>query len=62
MTGNTQKLSIRLLKDGLLPCDSLRDDVKLANWNELEGAEITLGTMGGSSPKWHASLSFPKKK
>lgn len=62
MTGNTQKLSIRLLKDGLLPCDSLRDAVKLTNWNELEGAEITLGTMGGNSPKWAHFLGLSEEE
>ena len=51
----TQKLSIRLLKDGLEPEDSLRSgsEVKLKDWSRIEGAKISYGNMGGhSAPKW----------
>ena len=51
----TQKLSIRLLKEGLEPEDSLRSEskVKLNDWSRIEGAKISLGNMGGhSAPKW----------
>ncbi|MCY3615395.1 MAG: TIGR04141 family sporadically distributed protein [Bacteroidetes bacterium] len=51
----TQKLSIRLLKEGLEPEDSLRSgsEVKLKDWSKIEGAKISHGNMGGhSAPKW----------
>ena len=49
MTGNTKKLSIRLLKDGLDPKDGVRDGVDLEDWNKLDGTLIVLDTMGGSA-------------
>lgn len=61
MTGNTQKLSIRLLKDGLEPADSLREGVGLADWDKLEGAKIALDTMGGSAPKWARFLELSEE-
>lgn len=58
MTGNTQKLSIRLLKEDLEPKDGTREGVNLKAWDKLEGALITLATMGGSAPKWSKFLEL----
>lgn len=58
MTGNTQKLSIRLLRDGLEPKDGARDGVDLEAWDKLEGALIMLDTMGGAAPKWSKFLEL----
>lgn len=60
MTNNTQKLSIRLLKDGLKPADSLRDGVDLVDWDKLDGAKIALDTIGGQAPKWARFLELSK--
>lgn len=49
---NTQKLSIRVLRDGLAPADAVRDGVDLTPWDKLEGALILLATLGGGAPKW----------
>lgn len=64
MTDNIQKLSIRLLKDGVEPSDALRDGVDLENWPKIEGAKIALDTMGGNPPKWSSflGLSADEKK
>ena len=62
MSGNIQKLSIRLLKDGKIPEDSLRDGVDLEDWAQLDGAKIALNTMGGGSPKWSKFLSLTDKQ
>jgi len=58
MTGNVQKLSIRLLKEGIAPEDSVRDGVDLVAWSKLEGAKIALDTMGGNAPKWSSFLEL----
>lgn len=58
MTGNTQKLSIRLLKEGLSPEDGLREGVSLANWEKIEESKIALDTMGGNAPKWSKFLEL----
>ena len=55
---NTQKLSIRLLRDGLAPADAVRDGVDLTPWDKLEGALIALATLGGGSPKWARFLEL----
>ncbi|MEM7677649.1 MAG: DUF6119 family protein, partial [Myxococcota bacterium] len=64
MSGSIQKLSIRLLKDGKTPEDSLRDGVALEDWAQIEGTKIALDTMGGGSPKWSKfrALSDEQKK
>lgn len=61
---NTQKLSIRLLRDGLTPTDAVRDGVDLTEWPKLEGALISLATLGGGAPKWarFLELSEDEKK
>jgi uncharacterized protein (TIGR04141 family) len=61
---NTQKLSIRLLRDGLAPADVVRDGVDLTPWDKLEGALIALATLGGGAPKWarFLELSEDEKK
>lgn len=49
----TQKLSIRLLKEDLEPGDSLLSEIELKDWTKIEGAKISLGKMGGTNaPKW----------
>lgn len=55
---NTQKLSIRLLRDGLAPADAVRDGVDLTPWDKLEGALISLATLGGGAPKWAGFLEL----
>ena len=55
---NTQKLSIRLLRDGLDPAHAVRDGVDLSDWAKIEGAKIVLDTMGGGAPKWAAFLEL----
>ncbi|WP_372097770.1 DUF6119 family protein [Tistrella mobilis] len=55
---NTQKLSIRLLRDGLTPTDAVRDGVDLTEWPKLEGALISLATLGGGAPKWARFLEL----
>lgn len=58
MTENIQKLSIRLLKDGVNPADALREGVNLEDWPKIEGAKIALDTMGGHPPKWSDFLGL----
>lgn len=55
---NTQKLSIRLLRDGLAPADAVRDGVHLTPWDKLKGALISLATLGGGAPKWARFLEL----
>lgn len=55
---NTQKLSIRLLRDRLAPADAVRDGVDLTPWDKLEGALISLATLGGGAPKWAGFLEL----
>jgi len=62
MTGNIQKLSVRLLKEGLQPEDSVREGVHLAAWPKLEGAKIALDTMGGHAPKWSKFLELSNEE
>ncbi len=61
---NTQRLSVRLLRDGLAPADAVRDGVDLTPWDKLEGALISLATLGGGAPKWarFLELSEAEKK
>ena len=59
---NTQKLSIRLLRDGLAPADAVRDGVDLTPWDKLEGALIALATLGGGSPKWARFLELSEEE
>lgn len=58
MTTKTRKLSIRLLKDGLKPEESLRDSVKLVDWDILDGAKIALGTSIDKTPGWASFLEL----
>ena len=58
MSVHTQKLSIRLLRKGLAPGDSLRDGVDLKEWPKLESALIALDTLGGNSPRWTRFLEL----
>ena len=59
----TQKLSIRLLNEGLEPEDSLRSDVKLADWPKIKGAKISIGKMGEShAPKWANFLDLTENE
>jgi len=61
---NTQKLSIRLLRDGLMPIEAVREGVDLTEWPRLEGALVSLATLGGGAPKWarFLELSEDEKK
>lgn len=58
MQKKTQKLSIRLLKSGLDPSDSLRGDLTLKEWDRIEGARIALDTLSGGHPKWSRFLDL----
>jgi len=55
---NIQKLSIRLLRQGLEPKDAVRDGADLSPWSKLEGAWISLGILGGGPPKWAEFLGL----
>lgn len=59
---NIQKLSIRLLRDGVSPTDAVRDGVDLAPWNKLQGALISLATLGGGAPKWAHFLELSEEE
>ncbi|MDE0435769.1 MAG: TIGR04141 family sporadically distributed protein [Bryobacterales bacterium] len=61
---NTQKLSVRLLQKGLTPPTAVREGVELAEWPKLDGALISLDTLGGGPPKWtrFLELSDDEKK
>lgn len=59
---NTQKLSIRLLRNGLTPTDAVREGVDLAEWPKLEGALIALDTLGGGAPKWARFLELSEEE
>lgn len=54
----TQKLTIRLLRDGLEPEDALRQDIVLDDWPKISGARVVFGTMGGNTPKWARFLNL----
>ena len=58
MTDKTQKLSIRLLRDGTTPEQAVKDGVALADFPGLTGAKITLGSTPGGPPKWAEFLSL----
>lgn len=59
MTERTQKLSIRLLREGVEPADATRPGVVLEDWPMIEGAKIALATIGGDVPKWANFLELP---
>ena len=48
----TQSLSIRLLKDGWTPEDSLRGDGKLQAWPAVEGGLYEIGSTDEKTPRW----------
>ena len=58
MTKKTHTVSIRLLRDGKQPADSVRAGVDLSAWAKLEGAQIALDTIGGGEPKWGKFLDL----
>lgn len=58
MTKKSQTVSIRLLRVGKQPADSVRAGVDLAAWDKLEGAQIALDTIGGGTPKWAKFLDL----
>ena len=58
MTKKSQTVSIRLLRDGRQPSDSIRKGVELTTWDKLEGAQIGLDTIGGGAPKWSEFLDL----
>ena len=46
---NTQKFSIRLLREDLVPADAVREGVDMTQWDKREGgAMIGLHALGGS--------------
>ena len=59
---NTQKLAIRLLRDSLAPTDAVREGVDLTEWPKLEGALISLATLGGGAPKWTRFLELSEEE
>ena len=59
---NTQKLSIRLLREGLAPADAVREGVDLTQWDKLAGAMIALDTLGGGAPKWARFLELSERR
>ncbi len=54
----TQKLSIRLIKDGILPETTLRTG-GLNAFASIPGAKIASGSSGGNTPKWASFLNLP---
>jgi len=62
MVGKTQKLSVRLLKDGLSPQDGVREDIELKGWPKIPDAQIYLNTIGGNPPKWASFLELPEEE
>ena len=58
MTRKSQTISIRLLRAGRLPGDSVRDGVTLLAWEKLSGSHISLDTIGGGAPKWATFLEL----
>lgn len=58
MADRTQKLSIRLLREGVEPSDATRSDVILDDWPKIEGAKILFETIGGLTPKWAEFLEL----
>ena len=60
MTKKTQTVSIRLLRNGKQPSSAIREGVILTAWNKIEGAQITLGTLNGGTPKWGKFLDLTK--
>lgn len=52
MADRTQKLSIRLLRQGAQPSDAVRPDVVLDDWSKIDGAKIYAETVGGYTPQW----------
>jgi uncharacterized protein (TIGR04141 family) len=53
MTKKSQTVSIRLLRVGKLPADSVRAGVTLSAWGKLEGAQVSFGNIGNpNGPKW----------
>lgn len=54
----TQKLSIRLIKDGISPETVLRTG-ELKDFGSIPGAKISFGNSGGNAPKWASFLKLP---
>ena len=55
---NTQKLSIRLLREDFEPTQAVKTGVELKPWDRFEDALILLGTVGGYAPKWLGFLDL----
>ncbi len=53
-----QSISIRLLRDGVPPADSLRSGLTLSAWPKLENSLISLGTSKAQIPKWAPFLEL----
>lgn len=48
----TEKLSIRLLREGVEPEDALRRGGLLSDWPEVPGAKLLLDQTPDRVPKW----------
>ena len=59
---NTEKPSIRTLREGLAPGDAVREGMNLTQWDKLEGATIALDTVGGRAPKWARFLELSEEE
>ena len=53
-----QKLSIRLLREGVEPENAVREGTKLEDWDQIDGSKIVLDTLGGGHPKWATFLGL----
>lgn len=64
MKSYSQKLSIRLLHQGLSPEDGVREGIALHDWGKIRGAKVCLSTLGNKVPKWanFLDLSADEKK
>lgn len=64
MTDKTQKLSIRLLRDGTTPEQAVKENVELADFALLADAKIALGSSPGGAAKWadFLGLTIDQKK
>lgn len=59
---NNQKLSIRLLTQGVTPEQAIRKGVTLSKWTKVDGALIALDTLGASAPKWSRFLELSEEE
>ena len=58
----TRKLSIRLLRQGFSPSDSLRTGIVPEDWAKLPDAKIAFGNLGSHSPEWADFLELTEQE